>query len=84
TNRLAQGLLGLGYAKGDVVAFLCSNRAEMVEIYFALARTGIVGLPLNYRLAEREMIELIRAMGATGLIHEARFGGVADAARPLV
>ncbi|MBN8937871.1 MAG: AMP-binding protein [Rhizobiales bacterium] len=84
TNRLAQGLLGLGYAKGDVVAFLCSNRAEMVEIYFALARTGIVGLPLNYRLAEREMLELIRAMGATGLIHEAKFGGVADAARSLV
>jgi hypothetical protein len=22
-----------------------------VEIYFALARTGIIGLPLNYRLA---------------------------------
>ncbi|WP_170182042.1 AMP-binding protein [Phreatobacter stygius] len=84
TNRLAQGLSGLGYGKGDVVAFLCSNRAEMVETYFALARTGIVGLPLNYRLAEREMIELIRAMGASGLIYEARFAGVADAARPLV
>ena len=43
TNRLAQALLGLGFRKGDVVAFLTSNRAEIVEIYFALARTGIVG-----------------------------------------
>ena len=51
-NRLAQALLGLGFRKGDVVAFLTTNRAEIVEIYFALARTGIVGLPLNYRLAE--------------------------------
>ena len=51
-NRLAHVLLGLGFCKGDVVAFLITNRAEIVEIYFALARTGIVGLPLNYRLAD--------------------------------
>ena len=66
TNRLAQALLGLGFRKGDVVAFLTSNRAEIVEIYFALARSGIVGLPLNYRLAPAEMLELMRAMGASG------------------
>jgi hypothetical protein len=40
-NRLAHALLVLGFCKGDVVAFLCTNRAEIVEIYFALARTGI-------------------------------------------
>lgn len=80
TNRLAQALLGLGFKKGDVVAFLTSNRAEIVEIYFALARTGIVGLPLNYRLAAAEILELMRAMGATGLIYEARFAPVAEQA----
>jgi acyl-CoA synthetase (AMP-forming)/AMP-acid ligase II len=64
TNSLAQALLNLGFRKGDVVAFLTSNRAEIVEIYFALARTGIIGLPLNYRLAATEMLELMRAMGS--------------------
>jgi acyl-CoA synthetase (AMP-forming)/AMP-acid ligase II len=81
TNRLAQALTALGFGKGDVVAFLCSNRAEMVEIYFALARTGIVGLPLNYRLAAPEMLALMEAMGASGLLYEARFGQVADLSR---
>ncbi|TAJ82109.1 class I adenylate-forming enzyme family protein [Reyranella sp.] len=80
TNRLAQTLLGLSFRKGDVVAFLTSNRAEIVEIYFALARTGIVGLPLNYRLAAAEILELVRAMGATGLIYEDRFASVAEQA----
>ena len=80
TNRLAQALLGLGFRKGDVVAFLTSNRAEIVEIYFALARTGIVGLPLNYRLAAAEMLELMRAMGASGLIYEGRFATIAEPA----
>jgi acyl-CoA synthetase (AMP-forming)/AMP-acid ligase II len=43
-------LARLGLAKGDVVAFLCSNRAEMPEIYFALAKCGIVGIPLSDHL----------------------------------
>lgn len=77
TNRLAHGLMSLGFGKGDVVAFLSTNRAEMVEIYFALARTGIVGIPLNYRLAPAEVVELMRAMNASGLICEARFKPVA-------
>jgi len=77
-NRLAHGLMSLGFGKGDVVAFLSTNRAEMVEIYFALAKTGIVGIPINYRLAPAEVVELMRAMGAVGLICEARFRPVAQ------
>ena len=72
-NRLANSLAGLGLAKGDVLAFLCSNRAEMPEIYFALAKSGVVGIPLNYRLAPTETVKLMRAMGARALIFEARF-----------
>ena len=69
-NRLANALTALGLRKGDVVAFLSTNRVEVVEIYFALARTGIVGLPLNYRLAPVEMVELATSMGARGLVIE--------------
>jgi acyl-CoA synthetase (AMP-forming)/AMP-acid ligase II len=72
-NRLANGLAELGLRKGDRVAFLCSNRAEMVEIYFALAKSGLVGMPLNYRLAPVEMLELMRAVGTVALIAERRF-----------
>lgn len=72
-NRLANGLSGMGLHKGDVVAFLSSNRAEIVEIYFALAKTGLIGIPLNYRLAPVEMITLMKELGAKGLIAERRF-----------
>ncbi len=70
-NRLANALTALGLRKGDVVAFLSTNRVEVVEIYFALAKTGIIGLPLNYRLAPVELVELVTSMGATGLLIEA-------------
>lgn len=72
-NRLAHGLIGMGLRKGDVVAFLSSNRVEIVEIYFALAKTGLVGIPLNYRLAPNETITLMRELGAKTLIAERRF-----------
>ena len=72
-NRLANALAKQGLSKGDVLAFLCSNRVEMVEIYFALAKSGIVGIPLNYRLAPAEVVELMRSMGAKALIYESRF-----------
>ena len=76
-NRLASGLTSLGLVKGDVLAFICSNRSELPEIYFALAKTGIVGIPLNYRLANSEIVELMREMGARALIYEHRFAACA-------
>src|SRR5258708_368709 len=80
-SRLAHAFTARGFRKGDGVGFLCSNRAEIVEIYFALAKTGIVGLPLNYRLAATEMAALLAAVGATGLVCDARFAGVLEPLR---
>lgn len=76
-NRLANAIEGLGFRKGDVLAFLVSNRAEIVDIYFALARTGVVGIPLNYRLAAPEIKSLAESMGAKGIIYEDRFAALA-------
>lgn len=72
-NRLANGLADLGVGHGDVVAFLCNNRAEIVETYFGLAKLGAVGMPLNYRLSPPELADLARTVGATTLIFAPRF-----------
>ena len=80
-NRLANALIRLGLCKPDVVAFLCNNRAEIVETYFALAKAGLVGIPLNYRLAAAEVVALIRSMGAQALVFADRFSATAAAVR---
>jgi len=49
-NALANGLLELGVRKRDRVGMLLTNRPEFIEIDFALAKTGIVRVPLNSRL----------------------------------
>lgn len=76
-NRLANGLMGQGLKKGDAAAFLCTNRAEIVEIYFALAKIGVVGIPLNYRLAPVEMMELMTHCEAKAFIFDTPFFEVA-------
>jgi acyl-CoA synthetase (AMP-forming)/AMP-acid ligase II len=80
-NRLAHGLAGLGLVKPDTVAFLCNNRAEIAEIYFALAKAGLVGIPLNYRLAPVEIVALMSAMSAKAMLFETRFTAVAEKVR---
>ena len=40
-NKLAHSLLSLGLSKGDKIAVLLENSIEIVEIYLAIAKTGI-------------------------------------------
>src|SRR5690242_15666403 len=53
--RLANALLDLGLAKGDRVALLAYNRVEWMELYIALAKAGLVAVPINFRLVTPEI-----------------------------
>src|SRR4030095_11797297 len=52
---LANALLGLGLTKGDRVALLAYNCLEWLEIYVALAKAGLVAVPVNFRLTPPEI-----------------------------
>ena len=60
SNCLANALLGLGLVKGDRVAILAYNCVEWLELYVALAKAGLVAVPINFRLTPPE-IEYIAA-----------------------
>ncbi|MGH2795390.1 MAG: AMP-binding protein [Actinomycetota bacterium] len=47
TDRAAAGLFEAGVAPGDRVAVISANRVEMLEIFFACAKSGAVEVPLN-------------------------------------
>ena len=67
-NRLANALLGLGLAKGDRVSLLAYNTIEWLEIYTALARAGLVAVPINFRLAGPEIAYIVQHSEARALI----------------
>jgi acyl-CoA synthetase (AMP-forming)/AMP-acid ligase II len=67
-SRLANGLLGLGLAPGDRVAVLAYNCVEWLEIYVALARAGLVMVPVNFRLLTPEIGYILEHSDARAVI----------------
>lgn len=59
-NKLANALLEIGLEKGDRVAILDENSNCYLELYFALAKSGIIAVPLNYRLSPYEILNLVK------------------------
>ncbi len=68
--RLANGLQGLGLAKGERIAVLAFNRLEWAEIYAAAAKAGLVAVPINFRLTGAEAAFIIRDSEAAALLVE--------------
>ncbi len=60
SNRVASALALNGIVCGDKVGIVASNRIEYLEIVFGCAKLGAVIVKLNWRLAPRELLYLIR------------------------
>jgi fatty-acyl-CoA synthase len=67
-SRLANALLALGLEKGDRVALLAFNAIEWLEIYVALARAGLVAVPINFRLVGPEIAYIVQHSEARAFI----------------
>lgn len=63
-NRLANALLRLGLAKGDRVAVLTENTHKIIEVYLGVAKAGLVTVPLNFRLSDAELQQILDDSGA--------------------
>jgi len=68
TNRLANGLLRLGLTKGDRVAVMLFNCTEFVEIDCALAKAGLVVVPVNWRYVDKEVAYVVDNSDAKAMI----------------
>src|ERR1700741_5399000 len=70
-TRLANGLLGLGLAKGDRVALLAYNCVEWMELYVAIARAGLVAVPINFRLLAPEIAYIVSHSESRAIVVQA-------------
>ncbi len=72
--RLANGLTTtLKANKGDRVAVLSKNCIEYMEIFFACARVGLIVQPLNWRLGEQELKQIIEDATPSVLISSGEY-----------
>ena len=72
-DSLTGSLIAGGIKKGDRIAVLSYNCPQYLEIYFASARIGAILVPLNYRLATRELEYILTDSGASMLIFHQDF-----------
>jgi acyl-CoA synthetase (AMP-forming)/AMP-acid ligase II len=80
-SRLANALLALGLAPGDRVALLAYNAIEWWEIYAALARAGLVAVPINFRLAGPEVAYIVQHAQARAAIVQEELRSLFDGIR---
>lgn len=57
--NVVANLQAMGLRKGDLVAIAAPNCHQYLEIYYACGISGIVLSPLNYRLALREISDIL-------------------------
>ena len=82
-NKLGNAFLDAGLQGGDRVAVLLGNCSEYFEIYFACARTGLIAVPVNYRLTGHELDQIIDHAGPSLLITDAGYAEQARAVQSL-
>lgn len=79
--RLANGLLALGLRKGDRVAVFAYNRVEWAEIYVAVAKAGLIAVPVNFRLTGPEARFIAVDCGVAAVVAEAALRDLVDGIR---
>jgi acyl-CoA synthetase (AMP-forming)/AMP-acid ligase II len=80
-NRLAHSLLSLGLGKGAKVAVLLENCIEIVEVYLATAKAGLVIVPINFRLIGPEVEYIVENSDARAMVVHDEFTPCVDGIR---
>jgi acyl-CoA synthetase (AMP-forming)/AMP-acid ligase II len=80
-NRLAHSLLSLGLEKGDKVAVVLENSIEIVEVYLATAKAGLVIVPISFRLVGSEVEYIVNNSDARAIVVHDEFTPCVDGIR---
>jgi malonyl-CoA/methylmalonyl-CoA synthetase len=59
SNRFAQALRQRGLAAGDRVAFFLANRVEVIDLWLAGVKLGLILVPINVLYRERELRHIV-------------------------
>ncbi len=79
-DQLSDALRARGISRGSRVAFLGANHAAFLETMFAVTQLGALFVPLNIRLAPRELNFALRDSGSELFIYVENFAAEAQSA----
>ena len=58
SNRVAHALLARGFAKGDRLCVQLANRIELIDLFLACVKLGVIFVPVNVLYREREVAHI--------------------------
>jgi fatty-acyl-CoA synthase len=79
--RLASALERNGVRPGDRVAYLSYNTHQLLEGYYGVPQARAIAMPLNVRLTEVELTDIIRHAEPRLLFFETEFAATAESLR---
>jgi malonyl-CoA/methylmalonyl-CoA synthetase len=59
SNRAAHALAARGLSRGDRVCLYLANRIEMIDLYLAAIKLGLIFVPMNILYREREISHIL-------------------------
>jgi acyl-CoA synthetase (AMP-forming)/AMP-acid ligase II len=75
-NRVANTLAARGYERGDAMVLIAGNSAEFLVAYYALAKIGVVSVPINLLWGQSEVAYVIEHCKPKGAIVEPMFAPI--------
>ena len=80
-NKLANSLSSLGLKKGDKISVVLENCIEICELFMATAKTGIIIVPINFRLVSGEVEYIVNNSDARAMVVHDQFAATLDPIR---
>jgi malonyl-CoA/methylmalonyl-CoA synthetase len=72
SNRLAQLLIGKGLTTGDRLCVYLVNCVEMIDIYLACVKLGVIFVPINILYRDREISHILADAEPRALIADSK------------
>jgi malonyl-CoA/methylmalonyl-CoA synthetase len=71
SNRTAHALRRRGFRKGDRLCVYLANRVELIDLYLACVKLGVIFVPINILYRQREIEHITRDAEPRAVISEA-------------
>jgi malonyl-CoA/methylmalonyl-CoA synthetase len=82
SNRVANALRSRGFRKGDRLCVYLANRIELIDIFLACVKLGVIFVPINVLYRDREIEHIVRDAEPRALIKESDLFTSGDEQRP--
>jgi malonyl-CoA/methylmalonyl-CoA synthetase len=82
SNRMAQLLARRNLKTGDRLCVYLVNSVEMIDLYLACAKLGVIFVPVNILYRDREMAHILNDAEPTALVSAASFASPVPIWRP--